>query len=174
MAFPEDTDYPPTRTVEPKGSSIMQLESSTLFALILQIGVGILAIIYAVPGFFAMVALGSILGFNLFSDLLTTGYLIVWAILPFIGFLQIWTGYRFYKRIPDTLSRAKLFDVIAVALFGIDIVISAYESLLFPYPEVIMYFAANILLLILLNMKSVQDELEQRDHTQSGYQFYNG
>jgi len=172
LAFPDDSDQSPTWTKPSKGSSIMQMESSTLFALILQFGLGILAITYAVPGFVAMVMLGSILEINLFSDLLTTGYLIVWAILPIIGVLQIWTGYKFYKRVPDTLSRAKLFDIIAIALFGVDIVISAYESLLFPYPEVMMYFGANILLLILLNMKSVQDELEPRDYTQSGYQFY--
>lgn len=173
MAFPEDSDQS-SWTKPPQGSSLMQLESLTLFALILQFGVGILALMYALPGFFVMVAFGPILGFNPLTDLTTTGYFIVWGILPVIGILQIWTGYRFYKRIPETLSRAKLFDVIAIALFGIDIIISAYESLLFPFPQVIIYCAANILLLVLLNMKSVQDELAPRSYTQSGYQYFSG
>ena len=92
LAFPDDSDQSSTWTKPPQGSSIMQLESSTLFALILQIGVGILAIIYAVPGLIGLVAFASILQINLLSDLSTTGYLIVWAILPVIGVLQIWTG----------------------------------------------------------------------------------
>ena len=78
--------------------------------------------------------------------------MIVWGILPIVGIVQVYFGYRLYKKIPETIGKAIIIDVFAIILFGIDIVISFFEGILIPYPDVIGYFGVNILLVILLNM----------------------
>ena len=174
MAFPEDTDYTAPRVQSLQGSSIMQFQSSTLLSLILQIGLGILAITYALPAAISMILIASLFGINPLTNIATFGYMIAWATLPIVGVFQIRAGYRFYKRRPDTINFAKQIDIVAIILFGVDTIISASENLLIPYPEVALYLAANILLVILLNMQSIRDELEPKNDAQSTYQFYDG
>jgi len=174
LAFPEDTDYKPIESRQSKGSSIMQLESLALLALLLQLGLGILAIMYATPGFLSLIIFATLLGIVPLSDLATFGYMIAWAILPIAGILQLRAGYKFYKRTPNTITSAKQINILAIVLFGTDTIISAFEGLLLPYPEVALYLAANIFLVYLLSVKKVQDGLNPGVYIQSEYQLYNG
>jgi hypothetical protein len=174
MAFPEDTDYEAAKVESLKVTSVMDLQSSTLLTLILQIGLGILAITYALPAFITAILLASLLGVNQFVEITTLGYMVAWALLPIVGLLQIRAGYRFYKRESGTLNSAMQIDIVAIILFGIDVIISAYQNLLIPYPEVIVYLVANIVLVILLNIRTIRDELEPMNYHPSTYQLYNG
>jgi hypothetical protein len=171
MAFPEDTDFTTPSFQPAKGSSITQLGSLTLLTLILQIGIGVLVILYALPSFITTLIL-----FPLFVEAMPVislwGYLIVWGILPIVGLLQLRAGYRFYKRKPDTINEAKIVNIAAMLLLGIDTVISAFEGNLLAYPEVALYFAVTIVLFIFLNMETIKNELEGSVSRQSEYPFY--
>lgn len=173
MAFPEDTDYPTNGTKAVRSSPIAELSSSTLFTLMLQFIVGIIALIYALPGItFAIIA------FTIISWTLPLSsyyvYLIIWMLLSIVGVFQIHAGYKLYKMIPETIGSAIRFGICAIILFGIDVVISAYENILLPYPEVIMYLVANILLVVLLLSESVRKELDAPDTDQSQYWIHSG
>ena len=163
--IPEDDSY---ESRPQYASPLMNYDSASLFTLILQFISGIAALYYALPSFFTLM-----LFFSLITDLSTQIFLIVWGILPIVGIVQVYCGYRLYKKKPETIGKAIIIDVFAILLFGIDIVISAFEGLLIPYPEVIAYFGMNIVLVILLNMASVRSHFEsQTDSHQSGsYQY---
>lgn len=136
-------------------SPLMNFDSATLFALLLQFVVGIAALYYALPSFFT-----GLLFLSLITDLSTQIFMLVWGILPIVGIVQIYFGYHLYKKKPKTIGKAIITNIFAILLFGIDIVISAFEGLLIPYPEVILYFGMNFLLVILLNMASVRTQFE--------------
>ncbi|MFW9927160.1 MAG: hypothetical protein ACFFDM_10390 [Candidatus Thorarchaeota archaeon] len=143
-------------------SPLMNFQSMTLLTVVLQFIAGVVALYYALPGFITILLILSYI-----TDISTQIYMIVWGILPIVGIVQIYFGYRLYKKEAGTIGKALIADAIAVVLFGVDIVISAFEGLLFPYPEVIGYFAMNVVLLILLNMTSVRNDLESQS---SGFQ----
>ncbi|MFW9870011.1 MAG: hypothetical protein ACFFFO_12875 [Candidatus Thorarchaeota archaeon] len=161
----EDEPYEP----QPQyASPLMNFETMTLFTVVLQIIAGLVALYYAVPGFITILLFASYI-----VDLSTQIYTIVWGILPIIGIMQLYFGYRLYKKKSGTVGKALIIDMIAMLLFGIDIVISAFEGLLIPYPEVIGYFAMNVALLVLLNMGSVRKDLgHQTGTSQSDYFQY--
>ncbi len=163
--IPEDDSY---ESQPQYASPLMNFDSATLFAMLLQFVVGIAALYYALPNFIAGMLL-----FSLITDLSSQIFIIVWGILPIIGIVQIYFGYRLYKKKPETIGKAIIIDVFAILLFGIDIVISFFEDLLISYPEVIAFFAMNIGLVILLNMASVRSQFEsQADSHQSEYYQY--
>jgi hypothetical protein len=171
MAFPEDTDFTAPSYRQSRGSIIAELSTLALFTLILQIGIGILVILYALPAFLATILL-----LPLLEDAIPTmslwGYLIVWAILPIVGVLQLRAGYKLYKRRPNTVDGAKIVNIAAMLLLGIDTVISALEGSLLAYPEVAMYFTIAVVVFILLNMSSIRDELEPDDYQKPMQSFY--
>ena len=173
MAFPEDTDYSPAGPKAVRKSSITELESSTLFALILQIGGGVLTLYYALP---SVILTPFLLGVfpEIESQSAYYGFLVVWTLLSIMAVLQIYVGYKLYKMVPDTISRAIHIDVIVIILYGINAFISAYENILIAYPTVLVYLAANVLLVYLLNLQSVRNELGGSEQIQSEFQSHNG
>ena len=168
MAFPEDTGYSPAGPKAVRKSSITELESSTLFALILQIGGGFLALYYALPSLILTPLLLAVIP-GIVSQSAYYGFLIVWMLLSIMAVLQIYAGYKLYKMVPNAISRAMKIDVIVIILYGIDAFISALENILIAYPTVLVYLAANVLLVYLLNLHSVQSELGGSEQTQSEY-----
>ncbi len=173
MAFPEDTNYFPAGPKAVRRSSITELESSTLFALILQIGGGVLALYYALPSVILAPFLSGVFPW-IVSQSSYYGFLVVWALLSIMAVLQIYLGYKLYKMVPDTISRAIRIDVVVIILYGIDAFISAYENILIAYPTVLIYLAANVLLVYLLNLQSVRNELGGSEKLESEYQSYSG
>ncbi len=173
MAFPEDTDYPLPGPEAVRKRSITEYESSTLLALMLQIGLGALALLYALPNVISAPTL-----FPVLSEFITMSsfyvYLVVWALLSIMGVLQLHAGYKLYKMIPGTISRVIWIDVTVIVLFGVDALISAYENILIAAPAVLVYLAANVVLVVLLNLQSVRNELGGSEQPQSEYQSYSG
>ena len=163
--IPEDDSY---ESQPQYASPLMNYDSASLFALALQVIAGISALYYALPSFIT-----GLLFFSLITTFSTQIFMIVWGILPIVGIVQVYIGYRLYKKKPETIGKAIIIDVFAILLFGIDIVISFFEGLLIPYPEVIAYFGMNIVLVILLNMVSIRSQFEsQRGSHQSEYYQY--
>ncbi|MFW9795058.1 MAG: hypothetical protein ACFFEE_12190, partial [Candidatus Thorarchaeota archaeon] len=77
MAWPEDDE--PYQPQKPQyASPLMKYDTYSLFALVLQFGIGVIAIYYALPGFITTILLISYV-----ADLNTQIFMIVWGILPF-------------------------------------------------------------------------------------------
>jgi len=154
LAFPEDDEsygQPRPQYAAP----LMNFSSVALLALILQIGAGIIALNYTAPGIVLYITLSSAIAWESYE----LAFISVWSCLLVVGIIQIYFGYRLYKKTPGIFSRVFTINILAVALYGVDIVISFFNNLLFPYPDVIVYFGVNILLVILLNMSSIRDQL---------------
>ena len=145
----------------------MNYDSGALFALVLQFGVGFVALYYALIGFIFAVLFSTI--FIWTSSTLV--FIVVWGILSIVGIVQSYFGYRLYKRIPGAIRTAIIVNVVAVILYGIDIVASVIDNILLPYPEVLLYFGLNVLLVILLNMSSVRNQLESDSDSQQSEYF---
>jgi hypothetical protein len=150
--IPEDDSY---ESSPQYASPLMNYDSASLLTLALQFIAGIVALYYALPNFIT-----GLLLLSLITNLSTQMFMIVWGILPIVGIVQLYFGFRLYKKKTETIGKAIIIDVFAILLFGIDIVISFFEGLLITYPEVIAYFVMNILLVILLNMASVRTQFE--------------
>lgn len=155
MAFIEDNE--PSEPRQQYASPLMNYDTGVLAALILQFVSGGAALYYAVPGLIT-----GLLLFSFITTLTLQIYMIVWGILPIVGIVQIYFGYRLYKKSPGIIKKAVFVNVFAILLFGVDIVISGFENLLFAYPEVLLYFGMNILLVILLNMESIRSQIGSR------------
>lgn len=171
LEFPEDSDSTAYGSRARESVPITQLKSSTLLTILLQLGIGLLVMLYCVPSFLA-----TILVFSVFPDTMTIIslwiYMVVWALLSVVCVFQIRAGYRFYKRRPDTLFEARMINIAAMLLLGIDTIISAFEGSLLAYPDVAVYFAANVVLFALLSQQSIIDELESESRSQYGYTSY--
>ncbi len=149
MAFEEPRSPPPQYA-----SPLMALEGMTLFALLLQFASGGVSVYYGLPN--ALTSMGLISYISLEPTVIL--FLVSWFGLSIIAWVQLYFGYRMYKKEPGAVNGAIMVNVIALILYVLDIIASASISILFlmAYPQVLIFFAVNLITLLLLFTGSVK------------------
>lgn len=155
MAIDEPDSQP--RSYQSTGSPLMQFESSAMFAMLLQLGAGIITLITFGPSMFLLLPLlfavpgGPVNPIGVFSII---------ALVP-TSLVQIYYGYRLYKKIPSTVTISIILDLLAFALYLASLVSSIVTDTLPSLPQMyIAFIGINLVAVILLLTPSARNTFE--------------
>jgi hypothetical protein len=158
MAFEE-----PQPTTPQYASPLMAFEGLSMFALILQFAAGGVSVYYGVPNALASLGIFAILAIEPLYAL----FFLAWFGLAIVAWIQLFFGYRMYKKHPSALKGATLSNVIALALYVIDLVATVLllgPIFLIVYPTTLLFFSINLIAVILLQIGSVKEVFTPEGH----------
>ena len=155
MAIDEPNSQP--RSYQSSGSPLMQFESSAMFAMLLQIGAGVITLMTFGPSIFIVLPLlSSVPG----GPVNPIGFYSLIALVP-TSLVQIYYGYRLYKRIPSTVTISIILDLLAFALYLASLVSSIVTDTLTSLPQMyIAFIGINLVAVILLLTPSARNTFE--------------
>ncbi|TFF94712.1 hypothetical protein EU546_04540 [Candidatus Thorarchaeota archaeon] len=158
MAFEEPQPTPPQYA-----SPLMAFEGLSMLALILQFAAGGVSVYYGVPNALASFGIFAIISIEPLYAL----FFLAWFGLAIVAWIQLFFGYRMYKKHPSALKGATLINVIAVALYVIDIITTIVilgPVFLIFFPTTLLFFSINLVTVILLQVGSVKEVFAPEEH----------
>lgn len=153
MAF-EEPESTPTAS---SSSQIMQYDTNSLMALLFQFCAGVITIMMFAPAVLLLLPLLiSLPG----GPVNLAGTISLVVLVP-VGLIQIYFGYRLYKKIPNTIPTAIISDIVAFSLYIVSLVSSILTDTLSSSPQLyIALLGINLVAVILLRMPSVRNTFE--------------
>lgn len=153
----EEPDSQP-RPYQGHSSPLMQFESSSLFAMLLQIGAGVITLITFGPSLFIVLPLLSTVPGGPVNPI---GFYSLIALIP-TALVQLYYGYRLYKRMPSTVTISIVSDLLAFALYLANLVSSIMTGTLSSLPQMyIGFIGINLVAVILLLTSSSRNTFER-------------
>jgi hypothetical protein len=155
MAIDEPDSHP--RPYQGHSSPLMQFESSALFAMLLQIGAGVMTLLTFGPSILIVLPMLSAVSGGPVNPI---GIYSLIALVP-LSLVQIYFGYRLYKRIPSTVTISIISDLLAFALYLANLVSSIVTDTLSSLPQMyIGFIGINLAAVILLLTPSSRSTFE--------------
>ncbi|MFW9788168.1 MAG: hypothetical protein ACFFE2_12110 [Candidatus Thorarchaeota archaeon] len=143
-------------------SPLMQFESSALFAMILQIAAGAITILMFGPALIILLPLFSLMPEGPVNPV---GFYSLLLLIP-ISIVQLYMGYRLFKKIPNTVTISVISDLLAFALYVASLVSSIMTDTLASSPQIyIGVIGINLCAAILLLLPSSRDTFEGQKWT---------
>ena len=153
-----DEPDPQPRPYQGHSSPLMQFESSALFAMVLQIGTGVITLITFGPSLFIVLPLLSTVPRGPVNPI---GFYSLIALIP-TSLVQLYYGYRLYKRMPSTVTISIGSDLLAFTLYLVNLVSSIVTGTLSSLPQMyIGFIGINLVAVILLLTSSSRNTFER-------------
>jgi predicted lysophospholipase L1 biosynthesis ABC-type transport system permease subunit len=149
MAWPEDEPTIPTQSSD-RPSLMTQLDSNSLFALLLQFISGFLLVTSFGPAAFIVISLLPYLG----AIANPIGFALLLALIPF-GAVQIIYGWMMYRKKSGSGRVAVIVDIIVIALIAMYLLASEWTE---SANLIVAIAGMNVVTILLLTMTTARQD----------------